>query len=138
MTESIGGCKCGQVRYKIAGPALQVVACHCGLCRSMTGAAFSSYVVVREDQFAVASEGRMPAAYTVTERTRRHFCDTCGTPIFNSNPHTYRGLAMVYLGTLEGHESLVPGISIYCESKLPWVSIDESARSFAQAPARGD
>jgi len=45
---------------------------------------------------------------------------------------------MVYLGTLEGHESLVPGISIYCESKLPWVSIDESARSFAQAPARGD
>jgi hypothetical protein len=102
----------------------------------MTGAPFSSYVVVREEHFSVASENETLAAYMVTERTRRHFCVTCGTPIFNSNPHTYRGLAMVYLGTLEGHENLVPGISIFCESKLPWVSIDASGKSFPSAPTR--
>ena len=137
MIESFGSCKCGQVQYKVAGPALQVVACHCGLCRSMTGAPFSSYVVVKEEQFAVTTTHQILANYAVTERTKRHFCVTCGTPIFNSNPHTYKGLAMIYLGTVVGHENLAPELSIYCESKLPWVDIRESSKSFPCAPTRG-
>jgi hypothetical protein len=137
MIESFGSCKCGQVQYKVAGPALQVVACHCGLCRSMTGAPFSSYVVVKEEHFAVTTTHQILANYAVTERTKRHFCVTCGTPIFNSNPHTYKGLAMIYLGTVVGHENLAPELSIYCESKLPWVDIRESSKSFSCAPTRG-
>jgi hypothetical protein len=136
MSESSGSCKCGQIRYRVAGLALQVVACHCAMCRSMTGAPFSSYVVVREEDFSVTSGNSGLASYAVTERTKRHFCPNCGTSIFNSNPHAYKGLTMVYLGTLLGHETLVPGISIYCESKLPWVSVSESTRSFPQAPKR--
>ena len=136
VIESTGSCKCGQVRYNVVGPALQVVACHCGLCRSMTGAPFSSYLVIREEHFAVISGRETLVNYAVTERTKRHFCATCGTPIFNSNPHTYKGLAMIYLGTIEGHENLTPGISIYCESKLPWVSVHESSKSFPCAPTR--
>jgi hypothetical protein len=41
---------------------------------------------------------------------------------------------MVYFGTVQGHESLVPGISIYCESKLSWVNIPETIRNFRRAP----
>jgi hypothetical protein len=136
MTESFGSCECGQIQYKVAGPVLQVVACHCALCRSMTGAPFSSYVVVNEKHFAVTSGHEILANYAVTERTKRHFCVTCGTPIFNSNPHTYNGLAMIYLGTVVGHENLAPEISIFCESKLGWVNIHESSKSFPHAPTR--
>jgi len=136
MEESSGGCTCGEIQYEIAGPALQIVACHCGMCRSMTGAPCSSYVVVREGDFKLASTSQAPASYEVTERTRRHFCRRCGTPIFNANPHTYKGLAMVYLGTVRGHEALVPGISIYCENKLPWVNLPDAIRSFPEAPRR--
>jgi hypothetical protein len=130
MSELSGNCKCGQVQYRVASPTVQVVACHCALCRSMTGAPFSSYVVVRDKDFYVITGNDSLTGYMVTERTKRYFCSHCGTPIFNSNPHTYKGLAMLYLGTVHAHETLVPGISIYCESKLPWVSIPESSRSF--------
>ncbi|MFC5481318.1 GFA family protein [Massilia suwonensis] len=133
---SSGNCTCGDIRYRITGPALQVVACHCGMCRRMTGAPFSSYVVVKEAELELAAQDEALASYPVTERTTRHFCRRCGTPVFNANPHTYRGLAMVYLGTLQGHEALAPGIAIYCENKLPWLSVSESARHFDAAPKR--
>jgi hypothetical protein len=85
----IGNCKCGQVSFNAEGPALQVVTCHCGMCRGMTGAAFSTYVVVREVQFKIIEDLEQIASYLVTDRTSRHFCSVCGTPIFNANPVTY-------------------------------------------------
>jgi hypothetical protein len=137
MIQASGSCKCGQVQYEMSGEALQVVACHCRMCRNMTGAPLSSYVVVKEKHFTVTSGHEVLASYAVSERTKRHFCVTCGTPIFNSNPHTYKGLAMLYLGTVADHENLVPALSIFCENKLPWVNIHESGKSFPQAPAQG-
>ncbi len=137
MIEPFGSCKCGQVQYKVSNRALQVVACHCRMCRSMTGAPLSSYVVVKEEHFAVTSGHEVLSSYAVSDRTKRYFCATCGTPIFNSNPHTYKGLAMLYLGTVADHENIVPELSIYCEGKLPWVNIHESSKSFPQAPTRG-
>ena len=32
-----GGCLCGAVRYRVAGPLRDVVACHCGQCRRSSG-----------------------------------------------------------------------------------------------------
>lgn len=134
MTEAHGSCMCGQVKYAVLGLIVQIVACHCSLCRRMTGAAFSSYVVVKADQFAITHGQDMLASYAVTERTTRHFCTICGTPIYNSNPHTYRGLAMLYLGTIQKHEDLAPRINIFCESKLQWVNVNESSKSFPRTP----
>ncbi|KQQ86600.1 GFA family protein [Massilia sp. Leaf139] len=136
MEASSGGCTCGQIQYSIGGPALQLVACHCGMCRRMTGAPFSSYLVVKEAQFDVTAADDSLASYAVTERATRHFCRRCGTPVFNTNPHTYTGLVMLYLGTVQGHETLVPGVAIFCEDKLPWVSLPEAAKPFAAAPRR--
>jgi hypothetical protein len=137
MSELFGGCRCGQVQYKLVGPIVQVVACHCGLCRSMTGAPLSSYAVVKEEHVAFTDSRAALASYAVTEHTNRHFCVTCGTPLFNSNPHAYRGLTMLYLGTVQGHERLTPGINIYCESKLSWVHLPESSKNFSRNPTKG-
>lgn len=103
----------------------------------MTGAPFASYVVVREADFAITAGQESIASYAVTERTTRHFCVTCGTPIFNSNPHAYKGLAMIYLGTVQSHENLTPNLGIYCADKLPWVNIHAPCKEFAGAPTRG-
>ena len=134
MNQLIGNCKCGQVQYSVAGSVLQVVVCHCNMCRQMTGSAFSSYVVVQDTNLTFTQGQKMLASYSVTEQTTRHFCTTCGTPIFNSNPATYSGLAMLYLGTLDGHETLSPRIDIFCESKLPWVRINEASKCFSRSP----
>ncbi len=136
MIETTGACHCGQVAYRVAGPVVQVVACHCGLCRGMTGAAFSAYVVVQNDHFCLTRGQETLANYALSERTTRHFCSHCGTPIYNANPATYQGLTMLYLGTLAGHEQLAPRINLFCESKLPWVTLNEASKRFERAAVR--
>ena len=42
MTDRIEGqCRCGQVRFTVAGAPLVTMACHCTGCQRMTGSAFS-------------------------------------------------------------------------------------------------
>jgi hypothetical protein len=137
MTAITGNCMCGATGFTVDGPVRQVVTCHCGLCRSMTGAAFSTYVVVKESQLTLTGDPGRLAAYQVTDRTRRHFCSTCGTPLFNVNPETYKGLRMLYLGTVHGHEQLEPAMNIFCESRLSWALRDAPGHSFPRAPGEG-
>ena len=48
-----GGCRCGQVRFRISAPPLLTGACHCIGCQRMTGGAFSLAVVVSDEAFEV-------------------------------------------------------------------------------------
>ena len=134
MPDHKGNCQCGAVQYEVQGDPLQVVNCHCSLCRSMSGAAFSTYVVVREPAFKLVQGDSQLLVHQATERSTKHFCGSCGTPLFNLNPTAYRGLMMLYLGTLADHLSLAPRVDIFCESKLSWVG-KLSPVAFEQAPA---
>ena len=130
-----GSCKCGSVKF-VTGEPLQVVNCHCNLCRSINGSVFSSYVVTRLPEFKIDTGNDKVISYAVTDHAVKHFCSTCGTPIHNINPARYPGLAMIHLGALNGHDQLNPGMNIYCSSKLNWVDAIPSIRSFAEAPQR--
>jgi hypothetical protein len=132
MNEIHGGCACGQVLYEVCSTPLQVVACHCRLCRSMNGAPFSAYAVVRQKDFRLTA-GEV-SSYQATERTTKHFCRACGTPIFNSNPTIYKGLTMVYVGTTEDPQRHVPVMNIFCESKLEWVEPNAGSKVFSKSP----
>lgn len=115
--EHSGACHCGEIRYKVTMPIKRVSNCHCFMCREVNGGAFSSYAIVRDTHFEVQGA---PAVYQVTENVHKHFCGCCGTPLFNRNT-LYPGARMVYLGSLHGHQQLLPSFNIYCESMLPWV-----------------
>lgn len=136
MTEVKGSCHCGAVSYTVHGDIVSVVNCHCGLCRSLSGTAFASYVVVREPELSLRGRDSL-ASYTATDKSTKHFCKVCGTPIFNTNPVTYPSLVMLYLGTLASSASLTPKINVFCESKLPWVDGIASITGFPQAVVRG-
>jgi hypothetical protein len=136
VAETQGSCLCGEISYAVRGEVLQIVNCHCALCRRMSGAAFSSYVVVREAEFFLSKGQSSLGRYAATERATKHFCKRCGTPIFNVNPHTYPGLVMLYLGTMPTHDALAPRINIFCESKLAWVDAIGSAKSFERSAVR--
>lgn len=112
-----GGCACGAVHYTVAMPIKRMTNCHCYMCREMNGSAFSSYAIVREEKFSVQGE---PAVFQVTENVQKHFCASCGTPLFNSNK-LYPAARMVYLGSLQDHSLLQPTLNLYCESMLEWV-----------------
>lgn len=130
-------CHCGKVRYAVHGAIVSVVNCHCGLCRSLSGAAFTSYVVVREADFRLEQGQESIAHYAATPKAAKHFCVACGTPLFNTNPIDYPSLAMIYLGTASAPTELTPKVNLYCESMLPWTGKIEGIKSFSQAAVRG-
>ncbi|MBI3283901.1 MAG: GFA family protein [Burkholderiales bacterium] len=129
-----GKCQCGAISYIVTGQLTRLVNCHCQRCRSMNGGAFSSYVVIAGDQLTITSGAEQMRQYAVSEHINKHFCPTCGTPVFNSNPVTYPGLNMLYLGTLEQAAKLPPTVNIFCDSKLAWVDALAALPSFAGGP----
>ena len=136
MSEFKGSCHCGNVSYAVLGNIVSVVNCHCRLCRSLGGAAFASYVVVRQAELSLQGKESL-ASYAATDKATKHFCKICGTPIFNTNPVSYPSLVMLYLGTLASSPSITPKINIFCESKLSWVDGIASITGFPQAISRG-
>lgn len=135
MTEVKGSCHCGNVSYAVHGNIVSVVNCHCELCRSLCGAAFASYVVVRQLELSLQGQESL-VSYTATDKATRHFCKICGTPIFNTNPVSYPSLVMLYLGTVASSANLTPKLNVFCESKLPWVDGMASITGFPQAVSR--
>ena len=94
----------------------------------MNGSAFSSYAVIPFKALEVVGEQNL-AAYTVTERATKRYCDKCGTPIFNLNSK-YPGACMLYLGAIEGGNRYAPSVNVYCESMLSWLENVTSIEGF--------
>ena len=127
-----GSCNCGDIRYEVDGEPKNVVNCHCGLCRRMNGAAFSTYVVVLETDFRLL-QGEL-TAWNVTRNAVKSFCGRCGTPIHNRNPK-YQGLRMLHLGSLDESSQLSPQINIYCENEVDWIGAVKGRKSLDQGIA---
>ncbi len=73
-----GGCLCGAVRYVVAGPLRDVVACHCGQCRRTSGHHVAATSALRE-QVSINGEVRW---YASSPGARRGFCPICGSNLF--------------------------------------------------------
>lgn len=131
-----GKCKCGEIHYEVTGEALQVLNCHCTMCREMNGSAFSTYVVVPSQAVRLVQGASSLAQFAVTERASKHFCRHCATPLFNTNPTTYPGLHMLYLGSVRDGAQPAPALNIYCDAMLPWLAGIAELRSFAEGPRR--
>ena len=128
-----GGCRCGAVRYRIAVAAMPpVYACHCTICQTATGSAFSLQLPVREHAITVDGEvatSRL-AGPSGAVSTHRH-CARCHVRLFNTND-ARPGLAIVRAGTLDGSERLVPGLHIYVSTMQPWIRVTDDVPMFAE------
>ena len=118
MNQITGSCNCGETRYTVAGEAKNVVNCHCGFCRKMNGAAFSTYVVVADTDFTLQS-GKI-GIFQVSDNASKSVCLHCGTPMFNENPK-YTGLKILHLGSIDKPADFAPQLNIYCESQVDWL-----------------
>ena len=125
-----GSCLCGTIRYKLNSEVRSVVNCHCNFCRSHSGGAFATYAVLPLSDLELI-EGEPKLSTFDAEEGKKHFCSSCGTPIFNINAR-YPGLCMVYFGTLAKNRDLSPRVNIWCESMLEWVDSIKSLPSFPQ------
>lgn len=126
-----GSCHCQAVQYEI-NPAVKLVGnCHCTICKKITGASFSTIVIVGEDDFVLVEGTGVLAKWTVSDSVVKHFCRTCGTPIFNTHTQ-YPGNKMIYLGSFDDPGLVSPAVNVHCENKLPWVFSIGDLKNFDQ------
>ena len=120
MKEGNGSCGCGAVEYALTAKIMNVVNCHCNMCKEHSGASFSTYAVLPFTALEINKGGDEVSQYKLGEG-QKHFCKKCGTPIYNTNKK-YPGACMIFLGTLKNSTSYTPKINIWCESQFSWVS----------------
>ena len=129
-----GGCRCGAVRYTLAVDALPpVYCCHCQICQTTSGSAFSQQAVVPE--MAIAATGPvMDYRYTTASGAISHhrICSECHTRLWNSNA-LRPGIALVRAGTLDDAEHIVPRAHIWVKRKQPWVVLPDGAPQWPES-----
>jgi hypothetical protein len=125
-----GGCRCGQVRFKISAPPLITMACHCTGCQKMTSSAFSLSVLTTSAGFAV-TEGE-PVIGGLHGATQHFFCPHCKSWMF-TRPDGADHLVNVRTTLLDDPSGLDPYMETMTAEKLSWV-VTPAVASFEGFP----
>lgn len=121
MTELNLKCNCNAIQCKITPDIKAIVNCHCNMCRSLSGSAFNSYVVIGENNLTfIQGEDSLSVYSLPVSLGKKYFCKQCGTPLYNTNPK-YGPVKIVYLGSISENQQFIPTKNIFCNYKLDWV-----------------
>jgi hypothetical protein len=129
-----GGCTCGQVRYRMVRTPLIVHCCHCHWCQRETGSAFVLNALI-ETAYLERSSGEAQLVMTPSNSGRGQQiarCPSCQVALWSHYAGMGERASFVRVGTLDRPDWLPPDVHIYTESKLPWVSIPQGAKAYAQ------
>ncbi len=119
-----GRCQCGAVRYQVAGPLRQVVACHCSQCRRITGHYMAATAARRAHFTLTRADGLR--WYGSSSEARRGFCGECGSTLF-WEPHG-RDYISIAAGTLDDGAGLKIVCHIFAADKGAYYDIDPGAK----------
>jgi hypothetical protein len=130
MSDLIGGCACGAVRYRLTSGPMFVNCCHCTDCQRQVGSAFVINAIIELDRIEVQS-GQVKAVRMPTDSGKVHDvyrCTGCGTALWSD--YGGRPFRFVRATTLDDRAALKPDAHIYTRSKLPWVQIPPDQPAF--------
>jgi hypothetical protein len=129
--QATGSCLCGTVKYIVTADFEMSGNCHCNTCRKITGSAFEAFAIIDRANFTCLEGEAAQVQYKISPKAKKHFCGTCGTPVFNQL-RLAPGKLIVHVGTLDDPTRVAPAFNLYCESMLPWVAEISSLKSFDQ------
>ena len=122
MSDILGGCLCGSIRYRLGAESLRTAHCHCSQCRRASGAAFLTRVAFPADSFAFF-QGE-PAIYRASAKAERTFCPNCGTPLTFRHTESTPQID-VTAGSLEDAQAVRPVHHIWDSARLGWLNMDD-------------
>ncbi|MBA4040657.1 MAG: aldehyde-activating protein [Sphingobium sp.] len=133
--ELTGGCLCGAVRYTLrTGFRMQPYACHCTLCQSRTGSAFSEHMMFARQDLEITGElDKGDYVQPSGAGSAIWGCALCKTRIFSEN-NTRPGFGTLRCGTLDRSAELVPAAHIWVGSKQPWITLPPDAKVMDEQP----
>lgn len=119
-----GGCYCGNCRFEITLPVKDVIHCHCSQCRHLSGAAFTTWVSVLKESFALVSDKSGLSRFHATKNCERSFCGECGTTIF-AEDRRYPDIVGIPMGVIHGDIAEKPSVHAFFDSKAAWVDVSD-------------
>ena len=128
-----GSCLCQGVAFEIDGTVVDLVYCHCAMCRKAHGSAFRARGKVRTSEFRWVRGEALVRSYTSSPGQHRSFCSACGSNLvtrFDTKPRVL-GLA---LGVLDDDPGTRPLCHVYVGSKAPWHDITDALPQFEEEP----
>ena len=121
-------CHCAAVSLQVEAEPKSVVNCHCGQCRRLSGAAFTTWVSFPGT--AVRSTGDEPlSSFAVTPNVTRHFCRTCGSHVFTADSRL-PGILGVPAGAVDGGPLNPPSAHYFVDDKAAWHAICDGQPRF--------
>ena len=133
MEERSGGCLCGQVRFRLAGPPLVARLCWCRDCQHIAGNGTANAIFPSEAIEIVGQTAEYTSLADSGNQVRRRFCAGCGCHLFADNTGR-AGLTVIRVGTLDDPSSITPEANIWASSAPRWACLNASLPSFAQQP----
>ena len=125
-----GGCFCGGVRFE-ATEIFDAGYCHCSICRRFSGAPLVVWANAPGRAFRVTAGET--CAFSSSDHWERHFCPTCGAPVFGRHPTPPAdGSDLVCFSTtsLDDSEGIRPTAHIWFGSRLSYFDVkDDLPRS---------
>ena len=125
-----GGCHCKKITWRVQLPPTIALNCHCNMCRALSGADYSSWLVFPDEQFTLLGGEQQLVEYAATEEFIRRFCSACGATVTCVNNNKFPGHTYVAKGNVSSGFNLPPQIQVYIDDKAPWVTIDSSIPVF--------
>ena len=113
-------CLCGDVRFALPRPAGDVTACHCTLCRKLSGH-FAASFDADESQVAFQARGSM-AEYATPGGGQRGFCARCGSSLYF---RAAGGAFSVEAGAVDGPTGSTLTAHIFVAGKGDYYALDD-------------
>lgn len=114
-----GGCRCGQVRFRISARPLLTLACHCTGCQRMTASAYSLSAAIPSEGFMVTAGELVIGG--LHGASRHYFCPHCMSWMF-TRPEGLDWFINVRPTMLDDASWFIPFIETWVSEKLPWVT----------------
>jgi hypothetical protein len=128
-----GSCLCQGVAFEIDGTVIDLLYCHCSMCRKAHGSAFRARGKVKASEFRWTRGEELVRYFESSPGTHRGFCSVCGSNLvsrFDQNPKVL-GLA---LGVLDDDPVNRPICHVHVASKAPWHEITDDLPRFDELP----
>ena len=127
---SKGHCLCGNVSWEYTGPETWACFCHCDQCRRNCAAPAVAFIGVGLDDFKWT--GQAPKHYASSKGVKRHFCDTCGTPMGFQANH-YEGEIHLYAASLDKPQNFKPEFHVHYAEKLDWLHMADDLPKYPKS-----
>jgi hypothetical protein len=121
-------CYCAAVSLRVEAEPRSVVNCHCGQCRRLSGAAFTTWASFARTAFRLTGHEPL-SSFPVTANVTRHFCRVCGSHVFTADTRMPAILG-VPSGAVEGGPLSPPDAHYFVDDKAAWHAIADDRPRF--------